>query len=255
MAQEAPETIGREIAEAEQRGITVSQRMQLLREVLTNPNCQPQAAKEMAELMFKLEDRDARAAFIEAKVRAISEMPAIGKGGQNTHTDTRYAKWETIQPIITQVLTRHGLVLNFDIGHENGKVTVAPILSGHGWEERGGAMAMPSDVGKGRNDVQAVASSVSYGKRTTAKAMLNLIERGVIEDDDGNAGGGTPEDHMSPAQRALIDAGRSAAYNGSVAYENWFKSLSAAEKGWLAYEPYHGQNKEAAAKFDESTPE
>lgn len=249
---------GRELAHGqEERGIAVHQRLQLLREALTNPDVQPEKAVAMAELMFKLEDRDARAAFIAAKVRAISEMPHIGKDGKNTHTGNAYATWERMQPIITPVLMRHGLVLNFDIGHEGPRVSVAPILSGHGWEERGSAIVLPADVGKGRNDVQAVGSSVSYGKRYAAMAMLNLIARGLAEDDDGQAGGGTPADPydaLTGDERTLVNEGRQRAADGMDAYAEWFKGLPADQRGFLAYNKagngmsWHDQNKDLASK-------
>lgn len=248
---------GTELAHSEAPGISPGQTLQLLQQALTNPDVQPEKAVAMFELVTRMEDREAKRRFIAAKVAAISEMPKMGKDGQNTHTKTRYAKWETMQPIVTSVLARHGLVLNFDIGNDGPRVSVAPILSGHGWEERGGAIVLPSDVGKGRNDVQAVASSVSYGKRTAAKAILNIVESGVghvIEDDDGNAAGGTPMEHtLTAEQQALVNAGREATIDGSAAYAEWFKSRSAAEKGWLAYEPYHEQNKRAAEARDGDT--
>ena len=211
----------------------------------------------MAELMFRLEDRDARAASIAAKVRATSEMPLIPKDGKNTPTGTRYATWERMQPLITPVLSRHGLVLNFAVGGEGNRVTVTPILSGHGWEEVGSAFSLPADVGKGRNDVQAVGSSVAYGKRYAAGAMLNLIQKGLAEDDDGQAGGGTPADAyeaLQPHERGLVDEGRLRAQDGEAAYAEWFKSVEAAQKGFLAYNraangvSWHDQNKELAAK-------
>ena len=42
----------------------------------------------------------------------------------------------------------------------------------------------------GKNAVQAIGSSVSYGKRYTASLLLNLTTRG--EDDDGTAAGREP---------------------------------------------------------------
>lgn len=251
--------MGRDLAPVqEERGITVGQRLQLLREALTNPDVQPEKAVAMAELMFRLEDRDARAAFIAAKVRAISEMPRIGKDGENTHTKQRYARWEYAQPIITPILARHGLVLNFDVSQQDGRVAVAPILSGHGWEERGSPIVLPSDKGAGRNDVQAVGSSVSYGKRYAAFAMLNIITGGLAEDDDGNAGGGTPGDPydvLTPDERGLVDEGRQRAADGMEAYAEWFKGLPADQRGFLAYNKaggnmsWHDQNKDLAAKI------
>jgi hypothetical protein len=201
----------RDLAHRQEGSLSDDQaRFALLREALTNPDVQPEKAVAMADLMFRIEDRQREANFIAAKVAAISEMPRIGKDGLNDHTKTRYAKWETMQPIITPILARHGLVLNFEIGDQNGKIAVTPILSGHGWTERGGAMVLPADIGKGRNDVQAVASSGSYGKRHAAMAMLNLVQGGVVEDDDGNAAGGTALDayqQLDSNYRGIVDEG------------------------------------------------
>ncbi len=252
-----------DLAKAESRDLAPrlsdeQSRFALLREALTNPDVMPEKAVAMADLMFRIEDRQREARFIEAKVAAIAAMPRIGKDGQNTHTGTRYSRWETMQPIITPILSRNGLVLNFEIGDRNGKVAVTPILSGHGWTERGDAILLPADIGKGRNDVQAVVSSASYGKRAAAKAMLNLVEGGVVEDDDGSAAGGTPLDAyamLDDQQRALVDEGRSKSLDGVTAYEEWFKALDTARRGFLTFNiawpvnvTFHAQNKDAAAK-------
>lgn len=250
----------RELAQHEQGGGLSDDRARfaLLKEALTNPDVQPEKAVAMADLMFRIEDRQREAAFIKAKVAAIAEMPRIGKDGENTHTGTRYAKWETAQPLITPILAKHGLVLNFTIGDKDGKVAVTPILSGHGWTERGDTMVLPADIGKGRNDVQAVASSASYAKRHSAFAMLNIVQGGIIEDDDGNAAGGTPLDayaSLADWQREIVDSGRRAALDGVAAYETWFKSIDQGKRGFLAFNTawpmnvsWHDQNKDAAAK-------
>lgn len=250
---------GREIAERREGQLSDAvARMALLREALTNPNVQPEKAAAMAELMFKMEDRDRQTRFIEAKVAAIAEMPRIGKDGQNSNTGARYAKWETMQPIIVPILARHGLVLTFKISDQNGKVAVTPVLSGHGWQEEGDAMVFPADTGPGRNAVQAVASAASYGKRHTAMAMLNLVQGGLIEDDDGAAAGGTATDayaQLQPDMRDLVDAGRQASLGGTAEYEEWFSGLPTKHKGFLNFNQawpdpltWHAQNKAAAAK-------
>lgn len=244
---------GRDLAHTERReiGLPMEQRMALLREALTNPDVDPAKAAAVADLMFRMEDRDREAAFIRAKTAAIAEMPRIGQDGYNTHLKARYAKWETMQPIVNRVLTRHGLALSFEVEGEGGKLAVRPVLQGHGWTERGGAMPLPADTGPGRSAVQAVGSSVSYGKRYAAMAMLNILQAGMAEDDDGQGGeSDDPMDRLTPAQRELVDAGRSAAMDGSASYEEWFRGLNPAARGWLAYEPFHDQNKHAAKLAD-----
>ena len=50
-----------------------------------------------------------------------------------------------------------------------------------------------------KNNVRAIGSSISYGKRYAASALLNITTRG--EDDDGKAGGAKP---VSDEQRAEL---------------------------------------------------
>jgi len=247
---------GRQLANSGARevGLPMEQRMAMLREALMNPDVNPEKAVVMADLMFRMEDRDREATFIAAKTAAIAEMPRIGQDGYNTHLKIRYAKWETMQPIVNRVLTKHGLALSFVVGGDAGKLTVRPVLQGHGWTEQGEAMPLPADTGPGRSAVQAVGSSVSYGKRYTAMAMLNLLQAGVAEDDDGAGGSADPYDALTDAERELVDEGRRTAAEGVDAYAAWFKALSVDRRGFLAHNraspgvSWHDQNKDLAAK-------
>jgi hypothetical protein len=237
------------VSEGRELGIPIEQRVALLREAMTNKDVEPAKATAMAELMFRMEDRDRETAFLAAKTAAISAMPRVGQDGFNTHLKSRYAKWETMQPIVNRVLTAHGLALSFVVGGDAGKLTVRPVLQGHGWTEQGEAMPLPADTGPGRSAVQAVGSAVSYGKRYTAMAMLNILQAGVAEDDDGAAaggGGGDPRDLMTQAQRELFDDGMAAAARGPDAYAEWFRAQAPAERGWLAFGEHHDKLKALA---------
>ena len=255
------ETAGREVADHEPAtGISASQRLALLKETLVNPDVAPDKARDMMELVFKLEDRQARANFIEAKAAAISSMPHIGKDGENTHTGIRYSTWERMQPQITPVLEAHGLALNFEIGHEDGRVSVTPILSGHGWVEKGGKVVLPADGSGSKNNVQAVGSSIKYGQRYAAMAMLNIISRGLVEDDDGHTGGGgtaDPYELLTPEERNWVDEGRKVSSEGTAAYMAWFQDKGNKKRaGFLTYNKagngmsWHQQNKDAAHLVD-----
>ena len=52
-------------------------------------------------------------------------------------------------------------------------------------------MKLPADTSGSKNVVQAIGSSVSYGKRYTMQALLNITSGG--EDDDGHSGGEAAE--------------------------------------------------------------
>lgn len=101
---------------------------------------------------------------------------------------TPFALWEDIHKIITPKLSQLGLVLSFRTGSSaDGKVEVTCVLAGHGHQETT-SMALPYDTSGSKNNVQAIGSSTSYGKRYTACSMLNIITVG--EDDDGKASAG-----------------------------------------------------------------
>lgn len=119
-------------------------------------------------------------------------------------------------------------------------------------------MQAKPDKGPGRNDIQAVASAKSYLMRHSGMAFLNIVQGGISEDDDGNAGGGTAIDayaQLDPEMRAVVDAARSAAHDGIAAYEAHFKALPPQHRGFLNFNQawpnpatWHQQNKELAEK-------
>lgn len=216
----------------------------------SNPDVDANKMVTLAKLATDLQDRERQAEFSRDKVAAISEMPSIFKSGQNTHTGTKYAKWETIHARIMPILTRHNLTLSFVIGQEGNRITVEAVLEHrNGIKLGGGPMHMPADVGKGRNDVQAVASTVAYGKRTTGKAILNLIESENPEDDDGQTGGGTGNEPKDPREVALLRDGEAASNEGPIAYQEWFKSISTEARGWMVFKGHHERFKTHAASL------
>ena len=90
---------------------------------------------------------------------------------------------------IRPVLTEFGFALTFRISQpaDFGRVAVTGVLSHQGGHSEETTFSLPIDNSGGKNNVQGWASSVSYGKRYTAFALLNIASRG--EDDDGQKAG------------------------------------------------------------------
>ena len=113
------------------------------------------------------------------------------RGARNGHrlvtatATSTYALWEDINEAIKPVIARSGFGLRFRIGQEHNTIVVTAILSHCGGHAEETTMRLPVDLSGGKNPVQAIGSSTSYGKRYTASALLNLTSRG--EDDDGKA--------------------------------------------------------------------
>lgn len=155
----------------------------------------------LIEMARKVRADDAKAAYWRSLVIMKPKLPVIEKNGRivihekgkdkidaNIIQSSDYALWEDIDAAITPILAEHGFVLTFRTGNQpDGKVTVTGVLShelGHSEESE---MALPLDTSGSKNNVQAAGSSISYGQRYTAKALLNLRFKG--QDDDGKAGG------------------------------------------------------------------
>lgn len=235
------------------------QSIQLLRDVVAasrDPTVDAAKTTALANLAMQIQDREAERRFRMAKHSALMEMPTITKNGAITNkqggVQSRYSKWEDIDRATRPILAKNHLILSFNIGHEGQMVTVQPVLAYSdgelAFEERGDHMVLAVDTTGSKNATQGAGSAASYGKRHSAKAILNIIEEG--EDTDGRAVIGY--DALPEQDRALIDQARSEAGGGTDAYAAWFKSLSAEERGFLAFnrtetgDTWHEQNKRAA---------
>ncbi len=150
-----------------------------------NPDVDIDKMERLLQMQERIVARNAEAAYNDALAEMAPELPEVEQKGQNTHTKTHYAKWEDIHEAIAPVLSKYGFALTFRTAEANSKVTVTAILRHRQGHKDETALSLPTDTGAGRNAVQAVGSSLSYGKRYTACAILNIRTRG--EDDDGKA--------------------------------------------------------------------
>ncbi len=175
--------------------------MELIMRAVKDPDCDPAKMAQLLELSRQIRSDDAKAAYTRALVALKPLLPIIDRKGRiNIHekgkekTDqyliqsTAYALWEDIDAAITPLLASHGFVLTFRCGAgAEGRITVTGVLSHEQGHSEETTMTLPLDTSGSKNNVQAVGSSTSYGKRYTASLLLNLRTKG--EDDDGRKGG------------------------------------------------------------------
>lgn len=165
--------------------------------------------EKLMGLYERVRDSNAKAAYTRALGEAQQELPEIPERGgirnAKNEIQSKYALWEDINTLIKPVLSKHGFALSFRVGQEGDKITVTGVLSHREGHSEQTTMFLPSDTSGSKNAVQAVGSSISYGKRYTAQALLNLTSRG--EDDDGmGAGGNAPiTDEQFEQIQELID--------------------------------------------------
>jgi hypothetical protein len=132
----------------------------------------------------RVEAKRAETEFAAALAEMQPNLPAIGERGKaKVNGEVRYtfALWEDINTAIKPVLEKHGFALSFRTDFTDG-IAVTAVLSHRSGHSERTTIKLPADASGSKNAVQAVASSVSYGKRYTAGALLNLTSHG--EDDD-----------------------------------------------------------------------
>lgn len=197
-----------------------------------DPNVDLDKMERLFVMQQAAHDRRAKAAYFAALSEMQPKMPVVGKrgaiskyekddrGGKTGRQEvmTRYAKWEDVVEAIRPTMAEHGFAISFRIAYPTpDRILVTGVLShaeGHSEET---SMSLPIDNSGAKNNVQAWGSSVSYGKRYTAFALLNIVARD--EDDDGKLAGGA-------ANSGLVTADQVAELQRLI-------DLSNADAGWI----------------------
>lgn len=140
----------------------------------------------------RLEDRQAERAFVRALHDAQAEIPAIAKNGTVALGKGSYAfaTWEDMDKVLRPIMDKHGFTLSFDMamrpGEGGGAIITGTLMHADG-HSKSAAIPLALDGGPGRNALQAMGSTMSYGRRYVTEMLFNLVRKGA--DDDGVRGG------------------------------------------------------------------
>jgi hypothetical protein len=174
--------------------------IQMIERVALNPDIDIDKMERLLEMQERILDRNAKAAFTSALATMQPLLPVIDRKGnivihkkdmpktaENVIQSTPYALWEDINDAIRPFLSQYGFALSFRVKKDADRVEVTAILSHREGHSEETTLSLPMDSTGSKNNVQAIGSSTSYGKRYTAGALLNITSRG--EDDDGKLAG------------------------------------------------------------------
>lgn len=157
----------------------------------SDPGTDVDKLERLMGLYERMQATEAHRQYTAALAELQPELPVIEEHGEILDragaVQSTYALWEDINEQIKPILARHGFSLTFAIGHDENRISVTGKLSHRAGHVEETTFTLPLDTSGNKNTVQAYGSSVSYGKRYTASALLNLTSRGV--DDDGQAAG------------------------------------------------------------------
>jgi ERF superfamily len=193
---------------------TVGNMLAAIARAASDPAVDVGKMRELLAMQREILAEHAKMDAAEAKARVLELMPRITKRGEIIITErakgapsneasgtrkiiqrTKYAKYEDIDKIIRPILAEHGFTLTHTTSaNPAGGLLVTGVLKHkgpHGVFVETSEMPLPLETSGSKNNVQGVGSSMSYGRRYTTTALLNLIFEG--EDDDGNGGSKPPE--------------------------------------------------------------
>lgn len=107
---------------------------------------------------------------------------------------TPYARLEDIVEAISPALSEYGFSLSHRIERtaEN-MVCVTGILAHREGHSEQTSFPLPHDSTGSKNNVQAVGSSITYGRRYTILSLLNIVSHAPIDADDDARRAGKPE--------------------------------------------------------------
>lgn len=125
----------------------------------------------------------------QALIQVQSGLAQVKKSGKNAHTRSSYATLSDILSLVRPALNKVGIVLLQYTGRtEDGKFAVFTRLvhaESSEFIETQTEIAVDQSA---KNQAHALGSAITYGSRY---GMASLLGIECVEDDDGNAAGGT----------------------------------------------------------------
>lgn len=186
----------------------VSSTLALIERMAVNPDVDADKMQKLLDMNLRIMDRQAEINFNQAFTRLSLLLPRIVKKGsvgyKNKVTDAteeafRFATYEDIDSKVRPLLQQEGFSLSFDtVERPGGGIVVTAILAHKDGHSRMSSIPVALDNSGGKNNIQGMGSSSSYGKRY---AMCNILNIVTIGEDDDAEGAFT----ITPEQAAEID--------------------------------------------------
>lgn len=155
----------------------------MIDKLVERPDFDVEKLERLLDMQERIMTRSAMEQFNAAMAMMQDELPSIAERGK-AH-NTKYATFEDINDVAKPIMKRHGFAVSFRVHNIQGGIEVTGVLMHKGGHREETTMTLPLDTSGSKNAVQAVGSSVSYGKRYVMSALLNITTRS--EDDDGES--------------------------------------------------------------------
>lgn len=135
----------------------------------------------------------------KAILAAQAKIPTVRKNGQNPHFKSKYATLDEIWETVQKPLNDAGIIVVCDVYTHNGErlLTTRAIHAATGEE-----IACTFPIMAAGTSPQAIGSAMTYARRYTLTALLEIVTGDGV-DDDGEAATTTRNPPASAAAEAL----------------------------------------------------
>lgn len=176
--------------------------LNIIAEAARNPDTNVANLQALLQMQREVIADQAKAEFNRDYAALQANLPRIKKDGMVEYAEDKnkpngpkkkaftYTRWESIDTIIRPLLLEFGFSLTFDStprAIDGGGLIVTGTLLHRGGHSKSASIPLALESSGGKNNVQGMGSSFSYGKRYTTIMLLNIVFEG--QDDDGIAAG------------------------------------------------------------------
>lgn len=155
----------------------------------SDPKIDVSKLQALLDMQRTLRQEQSEQAFSVAMRSAQEEMRPVVRDASNSHTQSKYARLETIDAEVRPIYTRHGFSLTFNAGSVSGdSITVSCSVmhdQGHTkyYSLPGGIDSAGAKGASNKTPIQGLGSTVSYLRRYLTCMIFNIVL--ANEDTDG----------------------------------------------------------------------
>lgn len=175
---------GKELAEVKEQPLAVVNQadpmLAMIDRVCSDPNFDLNKMQAIVDMRNAELERQAKVEYALAISQMQSELPTVAydKDGHNS----KYASFDAIKKTVNPVLSAHGFKDLYFIKQEDKQICITVKLlhkSGHSEET---SLTLPHETSGNKNSVQAIGSTISYGRRY---CLLSILGVATGDDNDG----------------------------------------------------------------------
>lgn len=170
-----------------------------------SPNADTAKLDALAAIYERMQDSAAKQAYSRAMAMMQPKLPAVVKGGHNTHLKSTYSRLEDIQQAIRPLLSEHGFAYSWTSETRDGQIWVTCIVRHQEGHSESDTIPLPIVEQKGTNALQQRGIAMSYGKRYTLCNILGIQLGGEDNDGQTNLSGDTLTGHQVKAIRDKLE--------------------------------------------------